>query len=1161
MCGKSKHGGGAIMKRLLLSVFLFAASTFAQNISGSLSGTVQDSSGAALAGADLKLANTETSFLRTTKTNMEGFFSFPDLIPGSYNLEITATGFKQYRQEKIEISSAVSRSLEAIKMELGTVTQSVTVEAQSVAVMAASAERAGVINDQVMETMALRGRDFMDVVGLLPGVTDTAAERNGPNPNSMQNLFIAGGRDNTKNVTIDGVTNMDTGANNATHNQPSMDSIAEIKVLITNYGAEFGRNSGGAITIITRGGQRQFHGSFGWYHRNEDMNANSWLNNRQGLQRPLYRYNTFSYTMGGPVLVPKTGFNRDRNKLFFFYSQEFQRQLQPFTAQTVRVPTALERAGDFSQSRDVNGAVITVRDPLVGNTPGTQFPGNVVPPTRQTAAGQAILKMFPMPNYVDPNPANLYQYNFIAQISAPYPRHTEIIRGDYSPRTNLQMYVRLANNADLQTQPMRGGGTQWVNGSVNFPLDPILFARDGRGATAHFTDTVSSTMFNEFTFGVSENHLHFDVQDPNLVDRTKLGINIPQWYPASNPAHYIPNMTFSSVPNYANPSMYNTTPYYNSNAIYSFVDNLTKVWHSHNLKAGVYVERTRKDEAPNVAIRGAISFNRDQNVNFLDTNYAYATALCGYYDNYTEASARIQGQSRFTNLEWYLKDEWRVTPRLSLDYGLRFYHDMAKYDARHQIASFVPSLYNAQLAGVLLWPGYNAANQKVAIDRRTGAIYSQGLIGTFAPGTGTTWTGMGLEGKTLPLGGYTLPPVSLAPRFGFAWDPVGRGKTSVRGGIGVFFDRISSGPGAGNPPTIVSPTVYYGTVASLTDAAGQGVIGVTNVGSWLGEGRLPTVYNFSLGIQQQLNRNTVMDVSYVGSLGRHLLWQRNINHVPVGAQFLDLNPQNKDPTTSNSALANNFLRPIQAYGDITLNEFASTYNYNSLQVSGTRRMTRGSNVSFSYTFSKALGTASSDSDSVNIFGIDPRHYDYGPLSYDRTHNFTARYSYLLPNVPGKLGWRPLKAVANGWQISGITRMQSGATFTPGWTFQTGTTNMTGTTQNAVINVVNPKADPLNGRFGPPARMTFGTAGVGIMRLPGMNNWDLSLFRNIKVRERLKMQLRWETYNTFNHTQFSNVSQTAHFRSATDWTQIDPLFLTPTAVLPARRMQVALRLDF
>ena len=1156
------------MRHLIPLALLCAALSPAQNISASLSGTVQDESGAAFAAAEIKLSNADTAFVRTTRTNAEGFFSFPDLTPGFYNLEVDSPGFKTYRQEKIELNSGDVRSTGDIKMTIGAVTESVTVTAEATAVVMGSSERAGVVTSTDMKDMALRGRDFMDVIGLLPGVVDTSDSREAASPSSMQNIFIAGGRQNAKNVTIDGVTNMDTGNNGATHTQPSIDAVAEVKVLMSNYGAEYGRNSGGAITIITRGGEQQFHGGAAWFVRNEDFNANDFFNNKDGLPRPAYRYNIVSYHLGGPVLVPK--YNRNRDKLFFFFSQELQRQLQSFDTTTVRVPTAAERTGDFSRSLDVNGKLLTVKDPL---NAGAAFPGNIVPASRLTSVGKAILNLFPLPNFVDPDPSRVNQWNFAAQASSPYPRHTEIIRTDYAPRQNFTLYVRLADNADSETQPYNKGGTTWVN-PTNFPLDPVIFQRSGRGATVHTTATFSPTLVNEFIFGVSENKLVFYPQDPNALSRAATGITIPQWNPSINAAGWIPGMTFAGINNYANPSAYQGMPYYNTNAIYSFVENLARIAGTHTAKFGVYVERTRKDQNNNDPIRGVIHFDNDA-LNPYNTADPYATALLGYYDSYTEANAWLQGQYRFTNLEWYATDNWRARRNLTLDFGVRFYHDMPQYDARNQLATFYPWTYDPAQAPVLLRPALDANGSKIAVNPITGATYPQGFVGTFAPDVGNPVDGMVVCGRNgNPAGCYTVPPLSVAPRFGFAWDPLRQARTRIHGGFGVYYDRIMGNPVMcllSNPPTVFSPTVYYGTIADLAATAGSGVLAPTAVTPLSGRGHEPTVYNFSFGVQQEISRGMLIDVSYVGSLARHLLWERNINPVPLGATFLNLNPQNRDPTAANNALSANFLRPYTGYGNINYYEFASTSNYHSAQVAFSHRLSRGFTLRASYTFSKVLGSANSDTDTVNPF-TQPRHFDYGPLSFDRTHNAAIMYTWTLPRPGARLTWRPARAALEGWQISGITRFMSGAPFTPDWTLFTGNAkpNETGTpSQNALIDVLDPAADPLHGRFRPPDKyngtvpvdQAFGNAGQGILRLPGTNNWDISLYRNIRFKERRNLQLRWETYNTFNHTQFSNVSQQAKFASQTDWTQVDPLFLQPTASRPARRMQLSLRFDF
>lgn len=1137
-------------QRLAILFNGLAIAAAAQNISGGLSGTVSDSLGAAFAATKITVRNNATGFVRTTTTNVEGFFSIPDLTPGEFSLEIAAQGFRKYTQSGIVVGSGDQRSLGTITLQVGTTGESITVTAEASPVQLGSSERAGTLTQDDLQRMALRGRDLMDAVGTLPGVVDENDGRESPGPTSMGGLYILGGRGNQKNMTIDGVTNLDTGSNGSVHSMPSMDSVGEVKVLMSNYAAEYGRNSGGTITVITRGGQKRFSGSAGWFHRHENYSANDYFSNQRGISKQPYRYNIFSYTLGGPVFIPKL-FNRGKEKLFFFWSQEFQEQKVGYGSRTVRVPTALEREGDFSQSLDVNNRLIPILDPDNGRA---QFPGNILPASRVTKLGQNILNLFPLPNFVDPNPSRVNQWNYISQRSGAYPRRTEILRVDYSPKQNLQTYVRISNNADEQHAPYG----VWVNGSVNFPLTPIVFRQPGRGATFHSTFTLSPTLFNQFIFGVSQNKLTFFPEDLSKVSRAGTGIDIPQFHPDLNPDGLIPNMTFGGINNPANPSLNNGVPYYNSNTIFSVTENLSKVTGTHVLKFGMYFERTRKDQSASSVTRGDVAFDRTAQ-NPLDLNHPYANALAGVYRDYQEADLRPQGQFRFTNLEFYAQDAWRIRPRLLLDYGVRFYHDMPQYDARLQLASFVPDFYDPANAPVLLRPAFDENRKKVAQDPLTGAFYPEGLIGTFVPGVGDPAVGMVVGGRNgWPKGLYTVPPVSLAPRLGFAWDPFGRGRTAIRGGLGVFYDRIQGNPTMGlltNPPTISTPSVYYGTLEGLKNVSSGGILAPSNVTSLIGDVKMPTVYNYSFGVQQQIGRATIIDVSYVGSISRNFLWRRNINAVGPGYEFIDQHPEFKDPTR-NAALPTNFLRPYQGYGDIQMFEFGSTSSYNSLQASFRKDLRRGY-LSASYTFSKALGSAATDTTNVSAF-FAPRDRNYGPLGFDRTHVLALRYSYRLPSAGRATGIRPLGWVTDNWELAGTTRVTTGAPFTPGISLQDGA-NLTGTaSEGARPNVGDPNAEPVD-RLARPARGSFGNVGPGVYRGPGLHNWDIQLFRNIKLAERRQLQLRFETYNTFNHTQFSSITQTARFDTA--GSQIDPLFLLPTAARPPRRVQLAMRLNF
>ena len=1159
------------MRRIVLALLLLPALLPAQNTSCALSGTVQDPNGGVVPGVKVTLTGEGNGFVRTVTTTNEGFFAFPDLTPATFTLSIDVTGFKTYRQTGIAINAGEERSAGEIKLQLGQVTETVTVKAEVAAVNLTTGERSGTLTGDQLDELALRGRDIMDAISLTPGVIDTSDGHDAPSPNSLTSLYIVGGRADQKNVTVDGVMNIDTGASNTTLITPSMDSVAEVKVLMSAYSAESGRKPA-SINIITKGGGTSLHGQASYYFRNEDLNANSFFSNEAGRPRQEYRYNIGSYSIGGPVVLPKI-VPRRRN-VFFFFNEEFQNQVIPYTPEEVTVPTALERQGNFSQSYNTNGSAISVNDPLNNKT---KFPNDIVPASRLTTVGQAILKIFPLPNFLDPNIATRYNWNYYVAASEPYDRRIDTARIDWSPRENWQLFFSATNNTDHQNVPYDVGNTGFVTGSLNFVMSPISYSQPGKMATIHATTTLSPTLFNEASVSESQNRSVYTPEYPLLVDRTALGIDIPQRDPALNPLNLIPRMSFSGVQNYANPELSSTTPGFWFNTTYTFTDNLSKIHGAHSFKAGIYWEHTVKLQPPGVAESGNLSFNTDGN-NPLDSNNAWANALLGNYDSYAESTAAPVGNYIFTNTEWYLQDDWKVKNNLTLSYGVRFYHDPAQYNTAQHSSSFSPAAWNPATAPVLIRPG-SAGGTNVGIDPTSGRTYAYGLVGDFVPGVGNPADGQLIAGTNgLPLSPYKLAPIFITPRLGFAWDPFRDGKTSVRGGGGMYADRIAGNPTMNlttNPPTVYTPTQYYGTFADIAASAASTYLAPSGtIYSLASTPHQQQVYNYNLQVDRRFGSN-VISVGYTGSLGRHLMWERNINAVPLGAEFLNLNPQNKNPD-STSYLPTNFLRPYSAYGDLYMYEFASNSNYNALLMSFQHRVSHGMTVTASYAWSKALDTADGVSSAVDPF-LDPRLRNYGPAGYDRRQVFTTNFYYILPK-PGKaMGLRPLAVVTDNWELSGVGRMLTGAPITPGYSLVTGLTSPTGSpSESATVEVINPTA-PLASRFGPPPEPAgqatlanapwlvagtapeFGNLGHNTLTGPGTNNWDLSLYRKLRFTERFMGQLRFETYNTFNHTQFNAINSTMQFN--TKGQQINTAFLLPTASRPPRYVQLAFRLIF
>lgn len=1143
-----------LSRNVVLCVLLAAAAVFAQNISGVVSGVVKDTAGSVIPNAQVSLRNQETGAVQTINTNDAGVFVFSSVLPGVYTVDVSMPGFKSHQIRDVGLTLNERRSLGDITLQVGQVQERVEVTAEVTPVQTASSERSGLVSGSQLLNTAIRGRDFVALVATLPGVYDTNMQsRDVSKGPGAGGLHINGGRDTSINFALDGVQDTDTGSNSGSHVQPNMDAVAEVQVLTSNYQAEYGRNSSGTINFTVKSGTRDFHGSGFWFFRHEMLNANSFFNNRSGTAKPIQRINNFGYTIGGPIYAK--GFNRNKDKLFFFFSQEYVRRQNYPGVQFATTPTALERAGDFSQTFDVNGALIPIKDP---NT-GQPFPGNVIPKARFNSTGLAILNFLPLPNYVETVPSLRYTRNYRSNASGSFPRREDLFRIDYNITPTLNAFFRGTEDNDDENWPYGN----WTAGSHNYDLVNTYRWQHGRGALLHLTKVLGPSAVNEFTFGVSTRGQAFNPSDPSKVARSKMG-NIGQWYPAGNESGAIPNISFGGVQNGINTGLGNI-PYHNENPVFTFVDNQSKVMGAHTFKFGIYVERMRKDEVGKGNTRGAFTFDRNTN-NPFDANYAFANALLGNFNSYTEASFRNYSLYRYTQVEWYGQDTWKLSRRLTLELGIRFTSAPPAYDIRKYLTTFDPSTYDPRTAAVLYRPGFDASGKRVAVDPRTGAIAPSPYIGLFVPGSGNYAPGMVVGGVGNTPGSLYTTPLSIGPRFGFAYDPFGNGKTAIRGGFGIFYDRVQGNVFSntvGQPPTIYSPTVYFGNLDTFLQATGAvGPPSVTVVQT--GQQPLPTVMNYSFGVQREVGFHTVVDAAYVGSLGRHLVYERNINPIPMFAHF---DPRNADPTT-NSPLPDNYLRPYLGMDNITMEMFGATSNYHALQVSVNRRMAYGIQYGVSYTWSKVLGVASTDGSTVSPY-FDMRHRNYGPLSYDVPHMLIVNYIWDLPNPGRKLNNRVVGVVLGNWQLSGITAAMSGTPFTPGFSTSDGA-DITGSTEGATIQAVGDPHLPSDQRsflrnfntaaFARPAQGTFGNAGTNIMRNPAWSNWDISLSKRIPWKgEERYFQLRGEFYNAWNHTEFSAFDTGFRFNAAGQ--QINTNLGAYTATRNPRQIQLSLRLTF
>jgi hypothetical protein len=1172
--------------RLAVALSLATGIASSQSSTGTITGRVLDSSGQSVVSATVTVTKMDTRDVRTFPTGMNGEFAVTALQPGPYTMTVEARGFRTVQRRDLKLSSAERLAVGDIVLQVGAVKEVVEVTGEVTPVQTASSERSALVDSIQVTNLATRGRDVFGLLATLPGVVYDGRGNDGLGTQGSPAAF-SGARGIYSAANVDGVSG-NTRSGNSLDTPVNMDTVAEVKVLMNNYQAEYGKGAAGVINIVTKSGTPQFHGLGYYYVRNDAFNANTFFNNRAGAPRGRYRYNTVGGTFGGPIYVPGH-FNKDRNKLFFFFAQEYLPATVPQDPRYYTVPSVRERVGDFNQSvGSPNGALYAasrVVDPLNKNSAGVMqpFPNGIIPASRIDPNLQKLLNVFPAPNAPDVlnggalNPTGTW-YNYSIQDSLSRPGRQNSLRVDYNASDNRYAWMPDANVDYTLRGPNVGASVTWV---------------------------ASPTLVNEFIagYGLWTEDQTYPAAWLAKVQRDKIGVNLPQIYPAQNPLKFIPAISFGSTnigSNAATTAWEGRFPMEDRADTWTISDNLTKIWKTHQFKSGFAYERVHYlfvQSGPNDVFAGRFDFSHNTANTVTNTTSPYANALLGYFNTYTESTNRTQYSPLTPILEFYVQDTWRVSPRLMLDLGVRFTVGLQQYQSNNLAATFVPSMYDPAKAPLLYRPALNASGARVAVDpRNPGVSLPAALIGQIVPGTGVLKNGVVQAGDAgYPRALVDFQGVMPAPRIGFSWDPSGNGAMAVRGGFGVNYNPRNgsgiTGDLQSNPPILYQPQQLYGTTATYRD--GAGTFSPPAFSNSLNRSNVPArVYNATLGIQRRLAFGMVADAAYVGTFGRHIGQKTQINNLPFGYRYLasSLDPTQRTP----QPLPDDFLRPYQGYGAIPFLSFDGNSSYHSVQTSLQRRFSRGLQAGFVYTWSKAMAYSDGDQGNVSTF-VSRREFDYGLATYDRTHVFAANY---LWSIPGGGKGRLRNAVLGGWQISGLTRFQSGAPLSLSTSLRTGcsianapcaatTTNNFGTditgggdAWRAVIS-----ANPVLDRgartvdqwfkasvFSPPALPQQVTDLAGVMRVlalgntpktfargPGINNTDLALFKNLKLTEKLTTQLRFEAYNVFNHTQFNAVGATAQWDQS--GAQVNTSFGKITSARDPRIMQFAMRLMF
>jgi len=1049
--------------------FIAPVSALGQD-TASLVGTITDPSGAVVTGVSVTLVNKATGVQRVVSSNESGVYTAELLKIGDYKVTVSKPGFQTFVNDGIHLDAADRKSLD-FSLKVGDVAEHVTVNSVGETVQTQSSDVSEVIGERRITELAVNGRNFLTLATLTTGVSNNLPDQPAVGViGGMDGLNVSGLHGSYLRVTVDGAEDQNTGSYVQLTSYPALESLSEFKILANNYSAEYGGAAGGGqIIAITKSGTQDFHGSAYEFLRNDGLDARNYF---APTVTPL-KYNNFGWTFGGPIFIPGK-YNQSKTKDFFFFSQEWRR-IRTSSQIRTRVPTSAELNGDFSNTLNAfNGQPLVLTDPQTGQP----FANNQIPPQSINSNAQLLLGLWPTPNFVDPNNPFVNEFG---QSSAPVNARQDTIRWDHNISEKQRIMARYTHDANTTTSVP----TQWSPSTL--PSISTVMDNPSRIMAFRYTNLINPNLLNEASFTWSR-----QIVDVGLVGSYQKppGLTIQQLFP-HNDANSLDQARTNKAPDvyvagYANFST-GSFPWANNANALDFSDTVTKIWRQHSIKFGGLWLHNYRDESLMGTTQGAYTFTGQF------SGDALADMLLGMPASYSETDVIPNGHWTFNQIEGFVQDDWKATRRLTLNLGLRYYYWGPLQERQNRMTGFDPSRFDQ--------------SQAATLDPTSGRIVTQP-----DPLNGLVLAGQNGAPKNLYGGSYLN---NVSPRIGFAWDVTGSGKTAIRAGYGLGYYHpegtfnLTSNPPYENTQTVNTPNF---------DDPSQGVPAPIFPPSLqvLQNYWSPRVAQWSVGIQRELTPTIVAKAAYVGTRGWRLPIRVDINQPgPVGGdQF--------DPAINAGTQALDSFRPFQGYGQILDAVDKARSDYRSLQLSLQKKFS-GLQFDAGYTWSLARGIGGGRNGSTEAYSEQNARDvegEYGPLAWDRRHVFIGDYVWELPFLRNRRGLMP--TVLGGWEITGITMIQTGPPSTAGLVLPN-----SGLAKRATITGSISYPQKFKEWFDPsvlqrPAPGSFGESSLFSIYQPGMVNFNVSVFKNHHITERTNLQLRFEFFNVFNHTNWTNV---------------------------------------